>query len=54
VMSGPEGGFDDRERDLLAAAPRLALGPHVLRAGTAPIAAAAVLSGCRGGGSLKP
>lgn len=44
VLSGPEGGFEHGERELFGAAPRLALGPYVLRADTAPIAAVAVLS----------
>ena len=43
VAVGPEGGFDDGERAALAAAPRLRLGPFVLRAQTAAVAAAAVL-----------
>jgi 16S rRNA (uracil1498-N3)-methyltransferase len=47
VAVGPEGGFDDREQALLGAAPRLALGAHVLRAETAAIAAAAALAGRR-------
>jgi 16S rRNA (uracil1498-N3)-methyltransferase len=44
VLVGPEGGFDDSERLALAELPRLAVGPHVLRAETAAIAAAAVLT----------
>jgi 16S rRNA (uracil1498-N3)-methyltransferase len=47
VIVGPEGGLDPSEGSLLAAAPRLAVGPHVLRAVTAPVAAAAALSGFR-------
>ncbi|MFI5046224.1 MAG: RsmE family RNA methyltransferase [Acidimicrobiia bacterium] len=43
VAVGPEGGFDDDELATLAGAPRLTLGPHVLRAETAAIAAAAAL-----------
>jgi 16S rRNA (uracil1498-N3)-methyltransferase len=43
VAIGPEGGFDDAELALLADAPRLALGPFVLRSETAAIAAAASL-----------
>lgn len=42
ILTGPEGGFTDRERDLLLAAPavrRIALGPRILRAETAAIAA---------------
>ncbi len=44
VVSGPEGGFGPRDREALAGAPRLALGPHVLRAETAAVAAAATLT----------
>jgi 16S rRNA (uracil1498-N3)-methyltransferase len=44
VLVGPEGGFDEAERLALAELPRLAVGPHVLRAETAAIAAAAVLT----------
>jgi 16S rRNA (uracil1498-N3)-methyltransferase len=43
-LSGPEGGFDADELARLADASRLALGPHVLRAETAAVAAAAVLT----------
>ena len=42
ILTGPEGGFTDRERDLLVAHPavrRLALGPRILRAETAAITA---------------
>jgi 16S rRNA (uracil1498-N3)-methyltransferase len=35
LVVGPEGGFDDRERKLLAGADRVALGPFQLRATTA-------------------
>ncbi len=45
VLSGPEGGFAAEELEALAHVPRLGLGPHVLRANTAPLAAAAVLQG---------
>ena len=44
VLVGPEGGLDDSERALVAAAPRLAIGGLVLRAETAAIAAAAALA----------
>jgi len=47
VLVGPEGGFDDAEAARLAGVPRLAVGPHVLRAETAAIAASAALAGCR-------
>ncbi len=42
ILIGPEGGFTPRERDLLLASPavrRLALGPRILRAESAAIAA---------------
>lgn len=45
ILTGPEGGFTDRERDLLlahAAVRRIALGPRILRAETAAIAATAL------------
>ena len=49
VAVGPEGGFDDgRARTASAPAPRLAVGPFVLRAETAAIAAAAALGGSAG------
>ena len=47
ILVGPEGGFDPQERPFLAGAARLAVGPHVLRAVTAPVAAAAALAGFR-------
>ena len=46
VLIGPEGGFDSAERRLLAAHPgvlRLALGPRILRADTAAVAALALV-----------
>jgi 16S rRNA U1498 N3-methylase RsmE len=47
VAVGPEGGFDDDELRDFGSAPRLAVGPFVLRAETAAIAAAAGLAGRR-------
>jgi 16S rRNA (uracil1498-N3)-methyltransferase len=44
VVVGPEGGLAPEELEVLGSAPRLRLGPHVLRAVTAPVAAVAVLS----------
>jgi len=44
VVIGPEGGFGPRDWEALADCPRLALGEHVVRAATAPVAAAAVLT----------
>ena len=43
VLVGPEGGLAPEEIADISA-PRLRLGPHVLRAATAPIAAVAVLT----------
>lgn len=45
ILIGPEGGFDDAERALIAAHPAarpIALGPRILRAETAAIAALAL------------
>ncbi len=47
VAVGPEGGFDPAEQRGFGDAPRLAVGPHVLRAETAAIAAASALAGRR-------
>ena len=44
VVVGPEGGLAPAELERLAGTPRLALATSVLRAGTAPIAAVAVLA----------
>jgi 16S rRNA (uracil1498-N3)-methyltransferase len=44
VLVGPEGGLAPDELAVLASAPRLCLGPHVLRAATAPVAAVAILT----------
>ena len=44
VVIGPEGGLSGDEIDRLAPVSRLGLGPHILRAETAAVAAAAVLS----------
>ena len=45
IVVGPEGGFAERERELLAArgAVGVSLGPRVLRAETAPLAALAAI-----------
>ena len=46
VLIGPEGGFDPAERDMLIARPnalRLSLGPRILRADTAAVAALALV-----------
>jgi len=47
VVVGPEGGLDPAEREALGGPPRLAVGPHVLRAETAGSAVAAALAGRR-------
>lgn len=47
VAVGPEGGWDDRERELLPTA--IDLGPHVLRAETAALTAGVVLCSLRSG-----
>ena len=47
VITGPEGGFAPAEIDRFAGAARVAVGPHVLRARTAPVALAAAVAGCR-------
>jgi 16S rRNA (uracil1498-N3)-methyltransferase len=51
VLVGPEGGFDPAERELLLAKPytlRLSLGPRILRADTAAIAALALVNATLG------
>lgn len=51
VLIGPEGGFADEERQLLRAAPRvltLSLGPRILRADTAGVAALALVQAAIG------
>jgi 16S rRNA (uracil1498-N3)-methyltransferase len=44
VLVGPEGGLAPDELAMLESAPRLRLGPHVLRTTTAPLAAVAILT----------
>ena len=51
VLIGPEGGFDPLERDALLALPaivRLSLGPRILRADTAAVAALALVQSLAG------
>jgi 16S rRNA (uracil1498-N3)-methyltransferase len=51
VLIGPEGGFDEEERALLLRRPRtsrIALGPRILRADTAAVAALAVVQTAAG------
>ena len=50
-MIGPEGGFDDDERAAILSAPRvlrLSLGPRILRADTAAVAALALIQATLG------
>lgn len=56
VLIGPEGGFDESERALLLAMPgviRLSLGPRILRADTAGVAALALVQAAAGDWSGK-
>jgi 16S rRNA (uracil1498-N3)-methyltransferase len=51
VLTGPEGGFSEQERDALLSLPnvvRLSLGPRILRADTAVVAALAVVQAVLG------
>lgn len=51
VLIGPEGGFEEEERRLLLALPhslRLSLGPRILRADTAAVAALALIQSVLG------
>jgi 16S rRNA (uracil1498-N3)-methyltransferase len=51
ILIGPEGGFDDEERSLLAKLPNvvpIALGPRILRADTAAVAALALVQAVLG------
>lgn len=53
ILIGPEGGFDPAERDLLLRQPytiAISLGPRIMRADTAAVAALAVLNAVHGGG----
>lgn len=52
VAVGPEGGWNDRERELLPTA--ISLGPHVLRAETAALTAGVVLCSLRSGLVASP
>ena len=47
LVIGPEGGFDDAERELLADVPSVSLGPFQLRAGTAATVAAGMFTSRR-------
>jgi 16S rRNA (uracil1498-N3)-methyltransferase len=51
LLIGPEGGFDEDERALIMAHPKataVTLGPRILRADTAAVAALAVIQAARG------
>jgi 16S rRNA (uracil1498-N3)-methyltransferase len=51
LLVGPEGGFDEAERTLLASKPfvtRISLGPRILRADTAAVAALALVNAVLG------
>ncbi|GLS22533.1 ribosomal RNA small subunit methyltransferase E [Labrys miyagiensis] len=51
VLIGPEGGFEDAERQAIARVPshtRLSLGPRILRADTAAVAALALIQAAHG------
>lgn len=51
LLTGPEGGFDDAEREAIRALPQarpIALGPRILRGETAAIAATALWMGIAG------
>jgi len=51
LLVGPEGGFDDDERAAILASPRvlrLSLGPRILRADTAAVAALALIQATLG------
>jgi 16S rRNA (uracil1498-N3)-methyltransferase len=51
VLIGPEGGFDEEERAFLRQRPhtsRIALGPRILRADTAAVAALAIVQAAAG------
>ncbi|HZT49468.1 MAG TPA: RsmE family RNA methyltransferase, partial [Hyphomicrobiaceae bacterium] len=51
LLVGPEGGFEAAERELLASKPfvtRISLGPRILRADTAAVAALALLNAVLG------
>lgn len=57
LLVGPEGGFDERERAAILALPsvlRLSLGPRVLRADTAAVAALALVQAVLGDWRTRP
>ncbi len=57
ILTGPEGGFTDEERTAICAAPksvRLSLGPRILRAETAALAAVAAWMSAAGDWKCSP
>lgn len=57
ILVGPEGGFDQSERALLASLPfarPVSLGPRILRAETAAIAALAIIQALKGDWTRRP
>jgi len=50
LVVGPEGGLEPEELAALGGASRIGVGPHVLRAETAAVAAASALTACRRAG----
>jgi 16S rRNA (uracil1498-N3)-methyltransferase len=57
VLIGPEGGFAEEERAMLTSQPvvlRLSLGPRILRADTAAVAALALVQAAIGDWAHKP
>jgi 16S rRNA (uracil1498-N3)-methyltransferase len=51
LLVGPEGGFEDGERELLSSkafVTRISLGPRILRADTAAVAALALVNAVLG------
>lgn len=56
ILIGPEGGFDERERTLIRALPAarpVSLGPRILRADTAAVAAVALWMAAAGDWNVK-
>ncbi|MEO0500208.1 MAG: RsmE family RNA methyltransferase, partial [Pseudomonadota bacterium] len=54
ILIGPEGGFSDAERDAIRALPQakaVTLGPRILRADTAAVAALALWQAANGAGA---
>ncbi|WP_106638665.1 16S rRNA (uracil(1498)-N(3))-methyltransferase [Allosphingosinicella vermicomposti] len=57
ILIGPEGGFTDEERETIraiAAASAVSLGPRILRADTAAVAAISIWMGAAGDWSMSP